>query len=81
MNFDSIIFKGVFTWFLLTFLSFNLFSQSKKEQIELLEMQKDGIMVAEYWTVMPPKEELEAKLHQLLIETKERIARNKSIEK
>ena len=58
-----------------------LCAESNKEQIELLEMHKDGIMVAEYWTVMPPKEELEAKLHQLLIETKERIARNKSIEK
>jgi hypothetical protein len=41
MNFDSIIFKGVFTWFLLTFLSFNLFSQSKKEQIELLNKRVD----------------------------------------
>ena len=56
-----------------------LCAESNKEQVELLEMHKDGIMVAEYWTVMPPKEELEAKLHQLLIETKERIARNKSI--
>lgn len=25
------------------------------EQIELLEMHKDGIMVAEYWTELPPK--------------------------
>jgi len=56
-----------------------LCAESNKEQVELLEMHKDGIMVAEYWTVMPPKEELEAKLHQLLIETKERIERNKRI--
>lgn len=34
-------------------------------------------MVAEYWTVMPPKIELEAKLHQLLMEAKERIEQNK----
>ncbi len=54
-----------------------LCAESNKEQVELLEMQKDGIMVAEYWTVMPPKIELEAKLHQLLIEAKERIERNK----
>lgn len=54
-----------------------LCAESNKEQIELLEMHKDGIMVAEYWTVMPPKIELEAKLHQLLIEAKERIERNK----
>jgi len=43
------------------------------EQIELLEMHKDGIMVAEYWTELPPKKELEAKLHSLLIEAKARL--------
>lgn len=57
-----------------------LCAESNKEQVELLEMQKDGIMVAEYWTVMPPKAELEAKLHQLLIEARERIERYKGIE-
>ena len=54
-----------------------LCAESNKEQVELLEMHKDGIMVAEYLTVIPPKEELEAKLHQLLVEAKERIERNK----
>jgi predicted nuclease of restriction endonuclease-like (RecB) superfamily len=54
-----------------------LCAESNKEQVELLEMHKDGIMVAEYWTVMPPKAELEAKLHQLIIEAKERIERNR----
>ncbi len=54
-----------------------LCAESNKEQVELLEMHKDGIMVAEYLTVMPPKKELEAKLHQLLIEAKERIETNK----
>jgi hypothetical protein len=48
---------------------------ASKEQIELLEMHKDGIMVAEYWTELPPKKILEAKLHQTLIEARERIAR------
>jgi hypothetical protein len=48
---------------------------ASKEQIELLEMHKDGIMVAEYWTELPPKEILEAKLHEALIEARERIAR------
>ena len=57
-----------------------LCAESNKEQVELLEMHKDGIMVAEYLTVMPPKEELEAKLHQLLVEAKERIERNKRLE-
>ena len=53
-----------------------LCAESNKEQIELLEIHKDGIMVAEYWTEMPSKQVLQQKLHQLLIEAKERIARN-----
>ncbi|GHV03704.1 hypothetical protein FACS189485_07530 [Spirochaetia bacterium] len=44
-----------------------------REQIELLEMDKDGIMVAEYWTDLPPKKELEEKVHTLLAEARERI--------
>ena len=54
-----------------------LCAESNKEQVELLEMHKDGIMVAEYWTEMPSKQILQEKLHQLLIEAKERIARNR----
>lgn len=49
------------------------------EQIELLQMQKDGIIVAEYWTELPPKKELEEKLHQLLIEARERMAQRKTL--
>lgn len=52
-----------------------LCAEASKEQIELLEMHKDGIMVAEYWTELPAKEILEAKLHEVLIETRERIER------
>ena len=55
-----------------------LCAESNKEQVELLEMHKDGIMVAECLTVMPSKKELETKLHQLLVEAKERIERNRS---
>jgi predicted nuclease of restriction endonuclease-like (RecB) superfamily len=53
-----------------------LCAESNKEQIELLVMHKDGIMVAEYWTVMPPKKELEQKLHLLLREAKDRLLTN-----
>ncbi|WP_026777882.1 YhcG family protein [Polaribacter sp. Hel_I_88] len=49
------------------------------EQIELLEMHKDGIMVAEYWTELPPKKQLEQKLHSLLIEAKARIQQIKNL--
>ena len=52
-----------------------LCAEASKEQIELLEMHKDGIMVAEYWTELPPKEVLKAKLHKILIEARERIER------
>ncbi len=48
------------------------------EQIELLQMHKDGIMVAEYWTELPPRKELENKLHQILEEARERIAQRKN---
>ncbi|MGC4130264.1 MAG: PDDEXK nuclease domain-containing protein [Bergeyella sp.] len=54
-----------------------LCAESSKEQIELLEMHKDGIMVAEYWTELPPKKELEKKLHLALIEARERFERKK----
>ena len=45
-----------------------------REEIELLEMDKDGIMVAEYWTTLPPKKEFEQKIQALLAETRERMA-------
>lgn len=54
-----------------------LCAEASKEQIELLEMHKDGIMVAEYWTELLPKNILESKLHKSLIEARERIERKK----
>lgn len=54
-----------------------LCTETSKEQIELLEMHKDGIMVAEYWTALPPKSVLEQKLQQAVIEAKERLERRK----
>ena len=50
------------------------------EQIELLEMHKDGILVAEYWTELPPKKQLEEKLHQALIAARARIESQKTLE-
>jgi len=50
-----------------------LCSESGREEIELLEMDKDGIMVAEYWTTLPPKAEFEQKIHTILAETRERM--------
>ncbi|MDR1043787.1 MAG: PDDEXK nuclease domain-containing protein [Candidatus Adiutrix sp.] len=54
-----------------------LCTEGNREQIELLELDKDGIMVAEYWTALPPKAEFERRIHTILTETRERIARRK----
>ena len=52
-----------------------LCAEASREQVELLEMHQDGIMVAEYWTELPPKAELEKRLHEALIDARERFAR------
>jgi predicted nuclease of restriction endonuclease-like (RecB) superfamily len=44
-----------------------------REQVELLEMDRDGIMVAEYWTTLPPKADFEKKIFTILAETRERL--------
>lgn len=54
-----------------------LCAETSREQIELLEMHKDGIMVAEYWTELPPKKELEKKLHNAFIEARENFEKLK----
>ncbi|HCK99063.1 MAG TPA: cytoplasmic protein [Candidatus Marinimicrobia bacterium] len=46
----------------------------KQEMIELLELGKSGIHVAEYLTELPPRELLRQKLHKALISAKTRIA-------
>jgi predicted nuclease of restriction endonuclease-like (RecB) superfamily len=56
-----------------------LCAESSREQVELLEMHKDGIIVAEYWTALPPKKALEQKIHALLEEARERLERNKTL--
>lgn len=54
-----------------------LCAETSREQVELLELHKDGIMVAEYWTELPPKKELEEKLHKALIEARENFERRR----
>tara|TARA_B100000745_G_scaffold281148_1_gene213649 strand:- start:1990 stop:2772 length:783 start_codon:yes stop_codon:yes gene_type:complete len=50
-----------------------LCSGKKQEQIELLELDASGIHVAEYLTVLPPKEVLQAKLHQAIEHSRARL--------
>jgi hypothetical protein len=52
-----------------------LCADSSREQVELLQLHKDGITVAEYWTEQPPKADLVQKLHAALLEARERLAR------
>ncbi len=56
-----------------------LCAETSREQVELLEMHKDGILVAEYWTELPSKRELEKKLHLAYTEAKEAIEKRKLI--
>jgi predicted nuclease of restriction endonuclease-like (RecB) superfamily len=54
-----------------------LCAAGSREQVELLEMHKDGIVLAEYWTELPPKKEFEQKIHTLLQEAQESIVRRR----
>ena len=38
-----------------------LCSETRREQMEFLKLDHDGILVAEYWTALPPKAEFEQK--------------------
>ncbi|GHV15462.1 hypothetical protein AGMMS49938_13760 [Fibrobacterales bacterium] len=44
-----------------------------------MELDKEGIAVAEYWTDLPPKNELERKIKEILYEAQERLTRRKLI--
>ena len=46
----------------------------KQEQIELLELDKSGIHVAEYLTVLPPREVFEQKINDALALAQARLA-------
>lgn len=45
----------------------------KQEQIELLELDRSGIHVAEYLTVLPPREVLQQKLHSAIQQARQRL--------
>jgi len=51
------------------------------EQVELLQLHKSGIRVAEYMTELPPRKLLEKKLHQAIIAAWEQLARHAKTEK
>lgn len=46
----------------------------KNEQIELLELDKSGIHVADYLTVLPPREVFQQKIHQAMVQARLRMS-------
>lgn len=50
-----------------------LCAKKTQEEIELLEVDKSGIHVAEYMTQLPPKELLQEKLHKAIERAKEKF--------
>jgi hypothetical protein len=46
----------------------------KREHIELLELNKTGIHVAEYFTELPSRQLLEQKLHEAVTRSRARLA-------
>jgi len=50
----------------------------KHEQIELLELDKSGIHVAEYLTVLPPREVFQQKIHDAMAQAQMRLAHKDS---
>jgi predicted nuclease of restriction endonuclease-like (RecB) superfamily len=56
-----------------------LCTKAHRGQIELLELDKAGIAVAEYWTQLPPKAEFERKINEIFAEAQERLERRKDL--
>jgi predicted nuclease of restriction endonuclease-like (RecB) superfamily len=56
-----------------------LCASASREKVEMLELDKSGIAVAEYWTAMPPKAEFERKIRELLQSAQERLARRRTL--
>jgi predicted nuclease of restriction endonuclease-like (RecB) superfamily len=56
-----------------------LCTEASRDQIELMELDKDGIAVAEYWTVMPPKKEFERRIKEIVNEAEERVERRRAL--
>jgi len=54
-----------------------LCTAAEREKIELLELDKAGIAVAEYWTELPPKKQFERKIKEIVREARERLERRK----
>jgi hypothetical protein len=52
-----------------------LCTEASRDQIELMELDAEGIAVAEYWTELPTKTEFERKISEIYTEAQERLSR------
>ena len=59
-------------------LGIMLCTGKKHEQIELLELDKSGIHVAEYLTVLPPREVFAQKIHEAMVQARLRMAQKEA---
>ena len=50
-----------------------LCAEKSDERIELLELEKSGIRVAEYLTELPPKKLLQQRLHEAIAHARARV--------
>jgi len=56
-----------------------LCTEASRDQIALMEMDKVGIAVAQYWTALPPRSEFERKIKEIYAEAQERLERRKAL--
>ena len=56
-----------------------LCTKADRAVVEFLELDKSGIVIAEYWTKLPPKKEFEKKINAILAEAQERLERRKQL--
>ena len=56
-----------------------LCAESDRDQISLMELDKSGIAVMEYWTELPPKSEFQKRIKAIATEAREVFARQKNI--
>jgi len=54
-----------------------LCSEGNREQVELLQLHRSGIKLAEYLTELPSKELLQKKLHQAIQIARKKLENNK----
>ena len=56
-----------------------LCAKARRAEIELLKLDKSGIAVAEFWTKLPPKEQFEKRINEMLADARERMERRKML--